>query len=150
MNAMPPIARLARLATLVGFAVLVSECSTNPALENAAQPTVDRPGKVITRADIAKTNWRTAWEIIQNATHLQLVAMVGGSEVTVLHRGRSSTRSNVPLLFIDGVRAGNLVVLRQIPASSINEIRVLSGLEASISYVGGTAAGVIEITTISN
>ncbi len=142
--------RSTTLAAVLGVTALAAGCSANSAPVDAAQPAAHRPGDVITRAEIAANSWRTAWEILQNATHLQLVDIAGGSQVTVLFRGRSSVVSNAPLLFIDGVRTANLAVLKQIPAGSIDEIRVLSGLEASIAYIGGTAAGVIEITTITN
>lgn len=109
----------------------------------------DQGGHLITREEIAERGWRNAWEIVQSTGKLHFTESAGDERVTVMHRGVASvTQSNQPLLLVDGVRVGDLGVLQEIRASSILQVRLLSGLEADIGTVGDASAGVIEIETI--
>jgi hypothetical protein len=67
-------------------------------------------------------------------------------------RGKSSillSSADVPLLHVNGVRQDDPRMLRQIAARSIEELRLVSGIQATIQQGTNSGAGMIAITTKS-
>jgi hypothetical protein len=52
-----------------------------------------------------------------------------------------------PSVYVDAVALDNVSILRNIPASEVQEIRFLSASEAQYKYGSGHLAGVIEVYT---
>ncbi len=65
-------------------------------------------------------------------------------------RGSTSFRANestLPTVFVDGLEYGPISTLRQIPASTVSEIRLYRSWEATTAYGTGFMSGVIAVTT---
>jgi len=92
---------------------------------------------VITVADIEAINVSNAMDVIQRL-HPEFLR----------GRGRNSIASGdaqFPVVYVDGVRAGELEVLRSIPAHDVREIRFVSAADATTRYGTGHTGGVIEV-----
>ena len=92
---------------------------------------------VITRAEIEDSHANSAWDA---------VAKLRANFMT--SRGANSLLVKVnkePTVYLDDVEYGNLGTLRQIPASSVAEIRFIEGWNAETKYGPGHAAGVIQV-----
>lgn len=63
------------------------------------------------------------------------------SPVTIPQAGRGMR------VYLDGVPHGGVETLTMIPASSVASVRWLSGVDATIRYGTGNAAGAIVVTT---
>ena len=90
---------------------------------------------VIGEAELTNASSATAYEAIQ---HLR---------PTFLTWTRSVTPYERRLVFVDGFEMGGLEALQTIPAISIHEIRLLSGIEAAGRYGTTNSAGALIITT---
>ncbi|HEX6966971.1 MAG TPA: TonB-dependent receptor plug domain-containing protein [Gemmatimonadaceae bacterium] len=108
-------------------------------------------GDVITATAIANSDARNAWEVLQHNGRFTLDETASGEPVRVAsHRGRGSiifADSDTPLIYVDGAQLLDIRVLRQIPAESIQSIRILSGIEGTTYYGTNAGAGVIVIRT---
>jgi outer membrane cobalamin receptor len=65
-------------------------------------------------------------------------------------RGQTSvlgTSSPYPTVYVDGLRFGDLDILRTIPASQVATIRLYRAWDAMTRFGGGNMGGVIAITT---
>src|SRR5437762_2847786 len=63
-------------------------------------------------------------------------------------RGRSSiTLQDQPMIVMDGVELNDFTPLAVVPASDIEQIEVLTGIDATTYYGTGATKGVIRITT---
>jgi hypothetical protein len=92
---------------------------------------------VITRAEIEDSHANSAWDA---------VAKLRANFMT--SRGANSLLVKVnkePTVYLDDVEYGNLGTLKQIPASSVAEIRFIEGWNAETKYGPGHAAGVIQV-----
>ena len=119
-----------RRLAMAGLVVVAVGCS------GATQPT-GQSRDVITVADIEKINVSNAMDVIQRL-HPEFLR----------GRGRNSIASGdaqYPVVYVDGVRAGELSVLRSIPANDVREIRFVSAADATTRYGTGHTGGVIEV-----
>lgn len=104
---------------------------------------------LITADEIARSGAKTAWEAIRfTVKHINLQQTANGAPRRILRRGQSSIRLRDEVrIFVDDSRIADVGVLRQIAASDIALIRVLSGLDATTRYGTNSGDGVILIST---
>jgi hypothetical protein len=94
---------------------------------------------VLTRTEIEDSHANSAWD-----------AVVKLRANFMTSRGANSLLVNVnkePTVFLDDVEYGNLGTLKNIPASSVAEIRFIEGWNAETRFGPGHAAGVIDVFT---
>ncbi len=105
--------------------------------------------RVITAAAIEKSGARTAWEALQRTVpFFTFNDNRTGRPANVEHRGRSSVvLRDQPLIVVDGVELNDFISLGSMPAADIEEIEVLTGIDATTYYGTGASKGVIRITT---
>lgn len=105
--------------------------------------------RVINAAAIEKTGARTAWEALQRTVpFFEFTDGNNGHAGHVEHRGRSSIMlQDQPMIIMDGVELNDFTPLAVMPASDIEQIEVLTGIDATTYYGTGATKGVIRITT---
>ena len=99
-------------------------------------------GNVITAEQIRHSGATNGWEAVRrNGGHHLLIRQNGrDDDVRITHRGVGSLLlSNQVLVVLDGNHLMDWSYLREIPAVTIADIRVLSGPQATLRY--GTTAG---------
>jgi outer membrane cobalamin receptor len=118
-----------RLAVLVGLMALVG-CSSA-----TRSPAQNR--NVITAAEIEAINVSNAMDVIQRL-HPEFLRGRGRNSI-------SAAEAQYPIVYVDGVKAGELEVLRTIPAHDVREIRFVSAADATTRYGTDHTGGVIEV-----
>ena len=94
---------------------------------------------LITEEEIAGTTAINAYEIVQK---LRGNFLSNRGKTTIL--GRSSA---TPMVYVDGVRYGEIASLRNITATTVQSIRLYRAWEAQQRYGNDVTGGVIEVTT---
>lgn len=105
----------------------------------AMQAPAERERNVITTEEIQAANAATAYDII---------AKLRGNFLR--SRGQNSVllkQPKEPTVYLDEVEYGTVASLRQIPASTIAEIRFIEGNDAMRKYGSNHISGVIQIYT---
>ncbi len=97
---------------------------------------------VITRVEIEGSRANTAWDVVKKLRG-NFMASRGSNSLLV-------KVNKEPTVYLDEVEFGDLGTLRQIPASSVAEIRFIEGWNAETKYGPGHAAGVIQVYTRTN
>lgn len=98
-----------------------------------------RDRNLITAEEISAARGTNAWDIVEELRPVFLQA-----------RGPRSVRlatSDLPVVYLDGVRMGPASELRTIAAISITSIRFLSAADATTRWGTGHSAGVIHVRT---
>lgn len=116
---------------LIGLVVLAA-CSSSPAGST-------RNRHHITLNEIEATHVANAYDVVQ-ALRPEFLRS----------RGVASIRSGTPeyaVVYIDGVRVGPLGELRRIPREQLEELRYLSGSDATTMYGTGHGGGAILVVT---
>jgi outer membrane cobalamin receptor len=92
--------------------------------------------EVITRAQIESMNATDAYDVVQRIRPEFL-----------RQRGASSIQGGAQLavVYVDGVRRGGPTALRQLRASEVEEIRFVSGTDATTRYGTDHGGGAIEV-----
>lgn len=143
---MAAISRAAR----VGLMVVLAACGAPMRAEPPLQP---GGARVYTASDIAGMRVATAWDVLERTGFVDLSEAVDGSSATMrVRRGRSSivlASADQPLLLVNGVRQDDVRVLRQIAALTIQELRIVTGIQATVRQGTNSGAGLVEITTKS-
>jgi outer membrane cobalamin receptor len=102
-----------------------------------------RPGTadrdLITEEEIAGTSAINAYEIVQK---LRGNFLSNRGRTTIL--GKSSP---TPIVYVDGVRYGEIASLRNITATTVQSIRLYRAWDAQQRYGNDVTGGVIEVTT---
>jgi outer membrane cobalamin receptor len=93
----------------------------------------------ITEEEIAATSAINAYEIVQK---LRGNFLSNRGKTTIL--GKSSP---TPMVYVDGVRYGEIASLRNVPATTVQSIRLYRAWEAQQRYGNDVMGGVIEVTT---
>jgi TonB-dependent starch-binding outer membrane protein SusC len=109
-----------------------------------------KPGEqLITAEAIQQSGAATAWDVIQRAApNIQVRENRNGEPTRMWRRGRGSIVLNeAPLLFLDGVKIADFRALDLIPAGTIREIVILTGIEGTTYYGTNAVGGVILVTT---
>ena len=129
-----------RLAALLPLALAACSVSLAPPGTPAGAA-----NKVITAAEIQALGATNALEALeQSGTHLEI------DEVGLPRRARTSLDlAQLPKVIVDGVQMLEVRLLRDIPASVISSIRILSGIKGTSSYATAGENSVIVIKTRS-
>lgn len=122
-----------RTVRLLLLALVVLSCTR----QTGRTPGADRD--VITEEEIAATSAITAYEVVQK---LRGNFLSNRGKTTIL--GRSSA---LPMVYVDGVRYGELASLRSISATTVQSIRLYRAWDAQQRYGNDVTGGVIEVTT---
>lgn len=141
--------RLAFVSALVAVAAL-SACHRAPQTAASPESLHNSDGRRVITADaIEKSGARTAWEALQRTVpFFTFNDNRSGRPAGVEHRGRSSiVLRDQPMIIVDGVELNDFTTLGSMPASDIEEIEVLTGIDATTYYGTGATQGVIRITT---
>jgi outer membrane cobalamin receptor len=93
----------------------------------------------ITEAEIASSSAANAYEAVQR---LRGNFLSNRGKTTIL--GKSSP---MPIVYLDGVRFGEISSLRNISATTVQAIRLYRSWEAQQKYGNDVMGGVIEVTT---
>jgi hypothetical protein len=133
------------LFTLIGATVLYGCATAKP------RPATHTPpgGDIITAADIRKTGATSAWEALKYTVRTHQFQDYRGTPVRITSdRGVGSmVLREEPLIFLDGTRLVDIVVLRGIPANNILYVQVLNAADGTTYYGTSATAGVILIET---
>ena len=105
---------------------------------------------LITEEDIGRMSVRTAWDVVR----MRAPRMFAGSDSTTGRASRvriqephSINADETPLLIVDGMQAGDIGYLSQIPASDVHAIHILRAEEAEPLYGLRAAGGAIVVET---
>jgi len=128
--------RMRTSTVAVGFAsslILATACS------QAMQGVQEKERNIITTEEIQAAQAATAYDVI---------AKLRGNFLR--SRGQNSVllkQPKEPTVYLDEVEYGTVASLRQIPASTIAEIRFIEGNDAMRKYGSNHVSGVIQIYT---
>ena len=140
--------RRSPLLVLPFLAAVLSACAHRGAQRIEMIQT--KPGEqIITAEAIEASGATTAWEVLKYAApHLQLREDRNGQPSRMWRRGRGSmVLSEAPMVILDGIKVPDFRALDQIPASTIEQISILTGLEGTTYYGTNALGGVILIRT---
>ena len=113
-----------------------------------AQANAPSAGRVITAEAIARSGAKTAWDALRLTVPNVQLREVRGQPARIQRRGRASLyQEDQVRVILDHVPVEELQVLKQVAASDILTIEVLTGLDATTRYGGGSTTGVIVIST---
>ncbi|MBC8087773.1 MAG: TonB-dependent receptor plug domain-containing protein [Phycisphaerae bacterium] len=142
------IAAWAAAALVAGASVACGNHNTGAGLAPRASASGSR---TITREMITKWNILDAYDAVERAGGYKLAAGGGGQVSVSQRRGQSSLRnSNAdrPVLVVDGSMLTDFSALRQIRATQIERIDLLSSSDATQRYgTSSSGAGAIVVTT---
>jgi outer membrane cobalamin receptor len=140
--------RAPRLMTALALALLGAACAHGGSKTDHAPLTPDGQD-IITEQEIASSGGRTAWEVLRRAApYLNMAERGNGSPAVMRRHGRSSILLNdAPIVMVDGVRLSDFRNLDQIPASTIDHIVVMRGIDATTYYGTNAVGGVVLIVT---
>src|SRR6266568_486418 len=114
-------------------------------IEPSSAPT---GGRVIMADAIAKSGAKTAWDAVRFTVPNVQLREVRGEPARIQRRGRASLYQDDQVrVILDHVPIDDLRVLRQVAATDILTIEILTGLDATTLYGAASTSGVIVITT---
>jgi outer membrane cobalamin receptor len=128
----------------------ISACAHASTVSTAHEHADHSDGRRVVTADaIEHTGARTAWEALQRTVPFFTFRDNNrGGAGRIEHRGRSSiTLRDQPMIIVDGVELNDFTTLGVMPASDIEQIEILTGIDATTYYGTGATKGVIRITT---
>ena len=136
-----------RLAAMAALAL--------PACHQQARPTSAAPlsfGRqtVITEDEIAHMSVSTAWDVVRMRAPrfgAGTDSTTGGHTSVRIQEPHSVRADETPLLVVDGMQAGDLSYLDQIPTSEIHLIRIMDSDAAEPIYGLRAAGGAIVVET---
>ncbi|HEX2187389.1 MAG TPA: Plug domain-containing protein [Longimicrobiaceae bacterium] len=106
-------------------------------------------GRVVTAEQIRESGARTAWQALERQPGLLRTGTAGGGRVTA--RGSRAVPGTLaarePLLVLDGARMADMGILRDVPAESVQSIRVLGAIEGTALHGAAGGNGVVEVRT---
>jgi hypothetical protein len=94
---------------------------------------------VLTRVEIEDSRANSAWDAVVKLRANFLTSRGANSLLLKVNKE--------PTVFLDDVEYGDLGTLKNIPASSVAEIRFIEGWNAETKFGPGHAAGVIDVFT---
>lgn len=136
------------LLALPLFSAFVSGCASGGA--QRIEMIQSKPGEqIITAEAIAESGATTAWDVLKYAApHIQFREDRNGNPSRMWRRGRGSvTLNEAPMVILDGIKVPDFRTLDQIPASTIHQISILTGIEGTTYYGTNALGGVILIRT---
>ncbi|NJD20077.1 MAG: Plug domain-containing protein [Gemmatimonadetes bacterium] len=128
--------------------VLLAAACAPPAPAGGSDPNAPR-GEVVTAEAIAATGAGNVWDVLRRTVRgFSYLTGTDGRPMAIRARGRSSIRTDDQVLVvIDEVRQDDITFLRSMPASTVERIVVMSGIEASTYFGINAGDGVIHIIT---
>jgi len=126
----PIMVRTARIAL---WSLVLAACA------HASQGGPGGDPNLITQREIDSSRAITAYEAVQK---LRGTFLSDRGKTTIL-----GSSSSMPVVFLDGIRYGELQSLRNIAASQVATIRLYRAWEAQQKFGNGLLGGVIEVTT---
>ena len=143
---MSPIPRV----SIFGVALALAACGPAIRAEPPLQPDGER---IYTATDIDHMRVATAWDVLERTGFVDLRESVDGSSATVrTRRGKNSIlliSADEPVFILDGVRLDDVRVLRQVAARTIQQVRLVTGIQATVQQGTNSGAGLVDITTKS-
>lgn len=136
-----------RNATVVALTVtLAMGCATGQRQEQRAS---NLSGQYVTTAEIRQSGATTAWDALRYTVRTHRFNDYRGVPVRIhSDRGQGSmVLREDPMVFLDGVRLTDILLLRMIPADNLYSIQVITGPDATTYYGTSAVAGVILIET---
>ena len=135
---------------LAGLLAALAACGVPRPVDTPVTPD---GGRLYTADDIAKMQVATAWDVMRRIGVFNLTPAADGRDArATTRRGRSSillSSADEPVMLLDGVRFDDPGILRQISASSIAELRIYNGIEATVRQGTNSGAGLVDIRTKS-
>ncbi len=121
------------IAVALGLSVPLGACYR----ASSAPGAVSTDRSFLTREEVRDPRFNSAWDAVQ--------ALRGNW----LHdRGTASFRLQTEILvYVDGVRQGNVSFLRNIPSTDVESIRFFSGMDATTRWGLDHGKGVIYVTS---
>jgi hypothetical protein len=139
-----------RRVLLAGLVVMLAACGAPPRVDTPVTPD---GGRLYTAADIAKMHVATAWDVMRRIGVFNLTPASDGRDArATTRRGHNSlllSSADEPVMLLDGIRFDDPGILRQISASSIAELRIYNGIEATQRQGTNSGAGLVDIRTKS-
>lgn len=145
----PVASRAAPLVAAAALGLSLGCANLPPRAEPAPSENI---GVVITHAEIERSGARDAWEAIRrNVNHLRFTEDVDGDPVWVgAVRGNASlVAADALLLVVDETIMQGTAYLREIPATSVAWIQILSGPQGTTRYGPSGGNGVVVVHTQS-
>lgn len=137
-----------RRSTVTGSALLVlaAACAAPP--RGGGDPSAPK-GEVVTSEQIAATGAGNVWDVLRRTVRsLSYMTGTDGRPLAIRARGRSSIRTDDQVLVvIDNARVDDIRLLASMPASTVERIVVMSGIEASTYFGTNAGDGAILIIT---
>jgi len=136
------------VATL-GLLACLAACHMPPAATHTAPATFPRE-TLITEDEIARMSVRTAWDVVR----MRAPRFSAGADSTTgapshvrIQEPHSVNADETPLLVVDGMQAGDLSYLEEIPATDVHAIHILDSDAAEPIYGLRAAGGAIVVET---
>lgn len=131
------------------LALLFVACATGRGADETLARSSGAATQVINKEDIAASNARTAWEALQSTVkYVHWGVGQAGAPQRGTRRGVTSGMGPERVrVLMDGSDVHDLAELRLIPATDLEEIVVLSGVDATTYFGTNTVAGAVLITT---
>jgi outer membrane cobalamin receptor len=126
--------------------VLAWGCATGQRPEQRAS---NLSGQYVTTAEIRQSGATTAWDALRYTVKTHRFNDYRGVPVRIhSDRGQGSMiLREDPMVFLDGVRLTDILLLRMIPADNLYSIQVITGPDATTYYGTSAVAGVILLET---
>ncbi len=137
------------LLVCVSLLLATASCAS---VHSAADGEMPQDGRLITAEMIARSDAVSAWDVLRRTgAFIMSRDDAGGRPISLrTRRGRSSIvlqDADIPEVTIDGVLISDLRRLRDIPASTIEFIQLLNGVEGTTLFGTNAGAGVIIIVS---
>lgn len=124
------------VSTLVTALILsAAACTGTAGARVETRPRLDWSSTSISAPEIATSSAQTALDAVNRL------------RPGFLDAPRASFRQQARVVYLDGMKLGGIAELRTIPASMVSEIRLLSGVEATLRYGSGHGGGALEVVT---
>ena len=134
---------------LAALAVIaIAGCHPAPRAAGSAPLSFGRE-TLITEEDIARMSVRTAWDVVR----MRAPRFSSGTDSTGrtgrvrIQEPHSANADETPLLVVDGMQAGDIGYLNDIPASEVHAIHILDSEAAEPLYGLRAAGGAIVVET---
>ena len=117
--------------------LLFIACALSACASSGARPS--RSSDVITAEEIERASVSNAYDAV---ARLRPAFLRGRGQSSIQNPG-----SDLPIVYVNGLRTGTIDNLRNIPAQDVQQIRFISATDATTRYGTGHTGGIIEVTT---
>lgn len=127
------------MRTLPPLLLAVSLAACGPAVQNTAHPA---------SATAPSSSFLTSEDITDSYLDRDVLSVIRSLRPSYLRRYGDHGAAEV-VAYIDGIRVGHVTALQSLPASTVHEVRFLTGIDATNRYGMGHGSGAILVTTRS-